>query len=238
MKQPSNWLWCFITGLLYVHTVLAHNEPLTVKRFTNSTLNGTLTVEQAREIIAKAQLAMEIANELKLQHPVFNTYEFGNTSTSEVILAPPLDYESVTNDTLSRKRSRVRRSLNETTNTNSTEAYTYSIPAELALAARIVAEAEPGSPSDENQSGIAAEIKARYALKSPDTRKMPQAILRPNGLYSHVDSLNNLDIENLGNNETSAEESRAVSTYWMATIQQTGVSPFAPAGYKVRTIPN
>jgi hypothetical protein len=132
-----------------------------------SSIDATL----AAKMIAQAHEAMAVANRLRLENIQYNRYEFLNSTSAQrsSTPAPPLDYTAVTsNRTVYQRNNHANSSY-----TNSTS-YSYTIPRELAEAARIVAEASPPAPSDSNYAEVAANIKLKYRRTVNDTNAMPQ----------------------------------------------------------------
>ena len=68
-----------------------------------------------------------------------------------------------------------------------------------------------------------------YALRSNDTNFPPQQLQTPSGLNGFGPS----QADEKENRETLPISRRAASSYWMATMQQRGASPFATSGYEV-----
>ncbi|KAL6234792.1 hypothetical protein BDW75DRAFT_230891 [Aspergillus navahoensis] len=109
----------------------------------------------------------------------------------------------------------------------------YSIPTELARTARIVAESTSNKPTG-NHSQVAAEIREKYGKGRRESNTPHQALVHSNGLYDYLSTGTSDDI--VMGNETSQRmiQKRATpSEYWMNTMDQNGLSPFAPSGYKV-----
>jgi hypothetical protein len=110
--------------------------------------NGSMSLEEARDIVARFQKAMASANARILSNPRPNVHSVLNGSELVKIpqKAPPLDYQG-SNSPLSELMRRIRRqmSLNQTVPANSSLAY--SVPLEVVQAAQMVAEASPPSNS-------------------------------------------------------------------------------------------
>lgn len=111
---------------------------------------------------------MAVANKLRLENVQYNTYKFLNSTTINQMThpAPPLDYNH--NTTLQK-----RNTANATVSSNSTS-FSYTIPSELAEAARVLAEASPPAPSASNHAEVAAKIRTKYKRRVNDTNAMPQ----------------------------------------------------------------
>jgi hypothetical protein len=132
---------------------------------------SSIDAAAAASIIAQAHEAMTVANKLRLENVQYNRYEFLNSTSVKTgsMLAPPLDYTaSTSNQTI------YRRGDNTSTTYTNSSSYSYSIPSELAEAARIVAESSPPAPSSSNYAEVAARIKAKYRREVNDTNAMPQ----------------------------------------------------------------
>jgi hypothetical protein len=190
------------------------------------------SIDDAKDIIKRAMKALAIANKLRLDNPQFNKYEFQNASeiAQKYVAAPPLDYgqgNSASNIS-SRSNGHVSsHSANSTKPITSNGSYSYSIPDELAEAARIVAESQPISTTNLNYA-----VKSAPLPGTNDTNAMAQAILKPDGLHGFVPNGTGSTIVSLDGSDSSATK-RATSSFWMENMAQNGVSPFAPSGYKV-----
>ena len=180
--------------------------------------------------------ALVTANKLRLNNPQRNKYAFG--SASEILvglkLAPPLDYGqngTALNSSLSARRHLHHRSTNNSSiaanASGSNGSFAYTIPTELADAARIVAESKSPVPSIANLT-----ISSMPLPGTNDTNAMKQALIHPDGLHGWAPGVLP-SIVSAQNATDDAIEKRASSTFWLANIQQNGQSPFAPAGYKV-----
>jgi hypothetical protein len=160
----------------------------------NMTLNGP------EEIVRNALAALSVVNKARVEHPLFNRIEFEDAPSVRGA-APPLEYGNVT---LSKRSSDV---------------LLYTIPTELANAARALAEATE-QQSTGNHPEVAAAIRKKYANKLNDTNA-PEPLGKPEGLLGSFGS------------ENSELTARATYGYWMADIKHQAFAPYAPSGYKV-----
>ncbi|OBT82398.1 hypothetical protein VE02_09582 [Pseudogymnoascus sp. 03VT05] len=240
IRSVSRLAFVFISLLSYGFFVSGftqekHNHAHHLHHRASGIHNGTVGTATAEEIVQRALAALAVANKKRLQHTHFNRHEFLNASIllEPNVLAPPLDYSggnSPNSTDIHRKRSA---STNSTKSSSSISSY--SLPAELIEAARIVA----GSPSEQtqtsagNHSEVAAKLKLQFSRNVTDTNTPPQALLLPDGLTSFVEVEPQVLVSSTTNDSTSSHEKRAAATYWMASVDQNGISPFAPAGYKV-----
>jgi hypothetical protein len=171
--------------------------------------NQTLDSDHAslsgpEEIVRRALAALSVVNKARVEHPIFNKKEFEKTPGATEV-APPLDYG---NTTLSRRSS------------NGTSGVVlYSIPAELADAARLLAEATDQLPKG-NHSDVALAIRKRFARRLNDTN-VPETLDTPEGLLGAFGP------------DTSEITARATYGYWMADIKHQAFAPYAQTGYKV-----
>jgi hypothetical protein len=198
-----------------------------------ATPTNTQSLDDAKDTINRALKALAVANKLRLDNPQFNRYEFRNATAiaQSYKPAPPLNYGQDGNSSNAGPQSK-RYAYRRTTANSSTESapngtYSYSIPDELAEAARIVAEAQPIITSGQNLVVTSPPLPG-----TNDTNVMGQAILQPDGLHGWIPDVTVSTI--LPQNKSGATiAKRATSTFWMENMQQNGVSPFAPSGYKV-----
>jgi hypothetical protein len=180
----------------------------------NPTLGDNSTLLDPGEMIRKALAALSVINKARVEHPDFNKEEF-DQKPGPVDIAPPLDYRAgaAINGTLN-KRS--------TNSSLSRQDILYSIPTELAEAAKFLAESTAQVPSGEHED-VAREYRQKYALKTNDTN-IPVSLTTPEGLLGTFAS----------NDSTSSSGKRATYGYWMADIKHQAFMPYAPSGYKVR----
>ncbi|KAF7173027.1 hypothetical protein CNMCM5623_005136 [Aspergillus felis] len=198
-----------------------HHRGREIENAQNSALK---TVEEALE-------ALRIANKLRVENSQFNKYEFSTAATdrpqSEAV--PLLDYVDPAKNASFSKLSR-RQIANQSVPADSGSRYGYKLSLEVIQAAKEVAESQPPASWEVDYAAIAAQIRAKYNQGNNDTNSMIQKLVRPNGLleYTSFDQPNGL--------QQPFEDTltkRATSSYWMATMEQNGASPYAPAGYKV-----
>jgi hypothetical protein len=142
---------------------------------------------------------------------------------------PLLDYADPAKNASLSKLSR-RQVANQSATVDSGSRYGYTLSAEVIQAAKEVAESQPPASWEVDYAAIAAQMRAKYNQGNNDTNSMIQKLVRPNGLleYTSFDQPNGLQ-QPLQDTLTK----RATSSYWMATMEQNGASPYAPAGYKV-----
>ena len=219
-----------------------------------SSAAGNVTAGSAGDIIARFQQAMAAANQAILAAPKQNTPAVQNATTRrrQGLQAPPLDYSE---DALRHANATVARrsALNSTAAGNQTsfDRQSYTVPAEVVEAARILAEANPLPPTD--YQALLADVNVRTAKRKAhfnDTNAMPQTTQRPSGLVEYVRAEDlAITVQNgtqvagpeqpdagtdAGNDAGNARVSRrAATTFWMETITQRGTAPYAPADYKV-----
>jgi len=186
-----------------LHSSLFDRQPLH-KRNVSST---------PEELVAQALQSLVLRNKARLENPKFNKLEIAQLS-EDPKLAPPLEYQG-SNDTLTKRQSN-----NSTGLASDNSAYT--IPAELAEAARIVAESTPQVPTGDH-GDVAAQIRQKYTSNNNDTN-IPASRGAPEGRLSAWAP------EFLGN---SSQAQKRDSSYWMIDMPQLGSSPFGPNGYQV-----
>ncbi|KAL4756197.1 pectin lyase-like protein [Aspergillus foveolatus] len=164
--------------------------------------------------------ALAIVNKLRMENINFNKYEFAESGVVTED-ASPLDIDTPPTGEGAKKRS---------TNGGS---FTYSIPEGLRDAARIVAEASsPAIPNGDHEQ-VAASIRRKYALRTNDTNVPHQALLPKDESKGWAPEWKDNVYPAANGAETEEVVKRATDSYWMATMQQRGSSPFAPDGYKV-----
>jgi hypothetical protein len=180
--------------------------------------SSTMSLEEARDKVEQALKVLTTVNKDLTSNPQRNTYQFQNESSIKANKqAPPLQYQ---NSNIAAR----------STNMGQNEPKAYTIPVELVEAARIVAE----STSNHGLGGQGLDINAvlsKYRQKTNDTNAPPQAHRSPNGLGRPF-------IADTASSEQfilNMHSKRDSSTFWLTEIDQTGTSPFAPAGYKVQS---
>lgn len=191
----------------HYHAVRAEDE----KKSPSASNSTTLGPE---EMVLNALAALSVINKVRVENPDFNKEEFDPTPGT-VDIAPPLDYRAgaAINGSL------IKRSTNSSL---SRQDILYSIPTELAAAAKSVAESTAQVPTGDHED-VAAKYRQKYALKTNDTNT-PDSLAKPEGLLS-IFASNDSDV---------SSEKRATYGYWMADIKHQATMPYAPAGYKVR----
>ncbi|KAJ5552813.1 pectin lyase-like protein [Penicillium frequentans] len=185
----------------------------------------------AKEVVEEALKALRIANKLRVDNSQFNKWEFQNSeSDNRGSSAVPLsDYlDSMKNTSLARL---VKRSV--TNNSNPLESnpkYGYTLSPEIAKAAKEVAESQKPTPWDVDYASIASKIRAKWSTGTNDTNAMIQKLSRSNGLdkYTSFDQPDGLQTS-IGHENAK----RDTSSYWMASLEQNGASPYAESGYKI-----
>lgn len=183
-------------------------------------------VSEAADTVERALQVLKVANKHRLENVQYNRYEFA--SVSEIrgsgLNSAPLKYSENMVKMLSNIQSRAVGGASA-----SPEQYSYSIPQELRDAARVVAESTHLSPTG-NHSAVAARMRTKYGTNVSDTLVPPQAV-RDSGIYEFRPTEMDLMYSATG------LDKRASSSWWMADMEQRGVSPYAPEGYKVCTKP-
>lgn len=205
-------------------------------RSANSTTDGWgISLEEAKDIIAKFQESMATANAASRKNPRLNNYTvFSKTEVQQAVKpAPYLPYDTG-NSTAAR---RLRRQLSNSTDNiaasgNSSVTTSYTIPPEVVEAARILAEANPPDTSSDKYDALVTSFKGRYAPKKNDTNVMPQVLQRGSGLFEYVGNVSGA--ESTVTKPGSSSTKRAAAKFWLENIAQLGSSPYAPSGYKVR----
>ncbi|KAK4238207.1 pectate lyase superfamily protein-domain-containing protein [Achaetomium macrosporum] len=248
---PHRLVLFFLVSFLYVVQLVEaqshhHGAPDETHRLLHakantSTLspNGTAaTVEgSAKDVIARFQRAMAVANEAILKAPKENVAKVQNSTTRQRkrTKARPLDYSGDfhqhANGTVS------RRGGGNGTSTGATfirESYT--VPSEVAEAARIMAEANPLPPAD--YDALLADVRARMAKRKAhlnDTNVMPQKMQSSSGLVEYVPPAELAITVQDGIQVAGPQHPlrAAATTFWMETMTQRGSAPYAPEGYKV-----
>ncbi|KAK1995810.1 pectin lyase-like protein [Colletotrichum falcatum] len=204
--------------------------------------NGTA----AEIMIARFQEAMAVANQAILESPKHNVAQVQNSTTRQRkrTKAQPLDYH--TGDFEQHANGTVfRRAANGSTPTRES----YTVPSEVADAARVLAEANPLPPTD--YDALLARVRAKMAKRKAhlnDTNVMPQKTKRPSGLVEYVPPAelaitvqngtkvagpDHPDDPRVGDADAGLAKRAAATSFWMETMTQRGSAPYAPAGYKV-----
>jgi hypothetical protein len=183
--------------------------------------------ETARDTIQEALAALAVANRKRLKNIHFNQNEFQNSAAQAGNKASltPLNYASFDNST----SAHLKRGLLNTT-ADTVGSTSYSIPPELAEAARIVAESTPQSPTPLEEIEKLENLLREYERSVPDTNRPLQALATSDGLSGVIERQ---PLRIVGNDSAVVKVKRADTVYWMAKVIQNGASPFAPSGYKV-----
>ncbi|KAA8650192.1 uncharacterized protein ATNIH1004_002873 [Aspergillus tanneri] len=195
-------------------------------------------VSEAMLKVSKALEALAVVNKLRLENVKYNNYTLADPDqiTGERINAPPLDYSNESVSKLSSTAQLRSRDALYSLTGDSRKSFAYTIPADLAEAARILAESAPPTPSTGEEAALAVEVHAKYRSKTNDTNRPPQKLKEPNGLFEYVADQSVLGFHsNDSPSDTATLSKRAVSrsNFWMANMQQRGISPFAPDGYPI-----
>jgi hypothetical protein len=210
-----------------------HRKKTLRDRATASTNSSRLalannTAVGSQELVEQALAALAVVNKARIENPHFNVYEFNNNQSSlgSSSDAPPLDVNlaSLQNSTIKVARDASNSSIHNSLRKS------YSITKELAAAARVMAEATPQTPAGD-QPEVAANIREKYASKINDTNRPPQKLVHENGLFEYIPDMTSMSSDN--ETATSIARRDTDATFWMATIEQRGSSPFGPANYKV-----
>ncbi|CAG8005098.1 unnamed protein product [Penicillium nalgiovense] len=195
----------------------------------------SLPVNDAQSMVKNALAAISKQNQARLeQHGVSNHYELQNaTSRKEASQqAPPLDWSNSALPTPSIHR---RQNSLKSSAIGSPTISSYTLPPELINAARIVAESSPPGPTKGDPEAIAALVQARHRTGMNDTNSPLQKLRQPDGLSVEISAdVQRSVVHNSDQSASSQLGKRTTSSYWMATMEQRGLSPFAASGYKVR----
>lgn len=198
---------------------------------TASAASAAAGTSDAADAVARALKVLQQRNKLRLQHIQYNKYELATSSEVRPDLnSAPLDYsqkaveESESTDNRSTRRA-----------SDTTDQYGYSIPLELRVAARILAESTPPSLPTGNHSAVAALMRAKYGTGIKDTAVPLQTHRTYDGLSRIVLDENQSILEAEYDSEEGLDK-RATSDWWMATMIQRGANPYAPSGYKVNAL--
>jgi hypothetical protein len=242
MAKQLTFLWCcYYAVLFFITTIsashLAHQEfhkrttlnpRATVSIGSSNSSTGNVTVKDPQQLIQHALAALAVVNKARIENPYFNIYEFNsNISVSSGNTAAPLDVSlgSLQNSTTKKARDAASNSSAKNTLRKS-----YSIPLELAEAARVLAESTPQTPTG-NQPEVATNIRKKYASKVNDTNQPAQKLVHATGLLGYGPETGLVPADN--ETATLLAKRAPATTFWMANIEQRGSSPFGPTGYKV-----
>ena len=185
----------------------------------------------ARETVQEALRALRIANKLRIESPQFNKYEFrrAETKKGDSTSIPLLDYLDPKKN-ISLAQLNGSESADELKSLRPNPKYGYTLSPELIKAAKEVAESERPTPWDVDYVSIAAKIRVKWSAGNNDTNAMTQKLSRPNGLVEYA-AFGQPD--GLQRPIEEVNTKREVSSYWMASMEQNGASPYAEEGYKV-----
>ena len=164
-------------------------------------------------------------NKARLENPAFNKVEFLPSEDLAELgkPAPPIDLNVVPgNGTASELTRREETGAAD-------PATPYTLPPEVIEAARIIAESTPQAPTG-NHSDVAASIREKYSHKLADSYRPPKLQRPEGGLSKYGDGIE------IRSNESSHHFIKRDYGFWMADMAQLGSSPYAPAGYKVRSL--
>ncbi|KAI2907774.1 CAZyme family GH55 [Aspergillus niger] len=212
-----------LRGLLFARVRLGSGIPTSTSLPVLTPEPSLDSLSEAELMVEKAQEALAVMNEGRLAHPQFNQYSFkAGASTVQAEAAPALNYEDAS--THNAAKNATKRSGRKGDQT-----YTYSIPPELAEAARLVAEASPQPVPTDYGVDISLVVSKYRKYDNNDTNVPKQKYVEPNGLDGYVHT---------GQPEDSPEihtelKKRATTDFWLTQMGDSGSSPYAPDGYKV-----
>lgn len=193
-----------------------------------SSQTSAMSLFEANAIVNDALKVAAALNKGRLNNPQRNTYSFRNGAANDMYVpAPPLNSSATAmNGTAGL--------LKRSNGTNATADFAYTIPPNIAEAARIVAEAV----SQEALGGIdididIAQILGEYRTKKNDTNAPRQAYVASTGLEGFIPSNAQLPLVAVNGTNSQIVEKRSDADFWLTEIAQNGYSPYAPAGYKV-----
>ncbi|CAG8407763.1 unnamed protein product [Penicillium salamii] len=186
--------------------------------------------------VSEALKGLAVVNKLRVENVKFNNYAIADSKqvTGEKINGPPLDYSTGTVSRLASLQNSSKIETKEKREDSSSSSLAYTIPKDLADAARVLAESVPPTPSTGEEELLAAKMHAKYRSKSNDTNRPPQRLQHSNGLLEYASPDQTvLQFGSGSANSTLNKRATSGSDYWLANLQQNGASPYAPAGYKV-----
>lgn len=240
-------LLAFATLVLFTHLTNADHSargyrdghfPFHRRNTTAGIPATNLTLVDAQRIVSSFHDAMAKANAARKERPSGNNYTlYTQTDIEEAVKpAPYLEYDTI-NSTVAqtlRKRLLGRQLSNHTVpESGNSTSLSYTIPPEVAEAARVLAEANPPDTSSSEYDAIVAEMKERFVPKNNDTNAMPQVLQKASGLFEFMDNTSG-DVSTPTSKEKPGLRRRIpASEFWMENIVQRGASPFAPLAYKV-----
>lgn len=225
---------------LHHHARVKYEPMVTSTSIAAQSSDIPFSVNQAHLMIKKAMAAISNLNKARLQsYSPSNIYELQNATSRQKAFtqAPPLEWPSASTNTFQSRDYSSKHSEKADLTSRS-----YSLPAELIDAARIVAEASPPGPTLGNPEAIAARIQAKYRNGMNDTNIPLQRLQQPNGLAVEIPAESRrLNVGNrtdeIINSSDLSKRNTGTSSYWMATMKHRGSSPFAESGYKVFSSP-
>lgn len=195
-----------------------------------SSERAPLETFEAADMVARALQTLKSVNKLRLEHVQYNQYEF---ATPSVLRASGMDAAPLTYSENTVKESNDVQMRDVGGWSGAFDKHSYSIPPELREAARIMAEAAPQFPPRGNHSAVTARMRSKYGTEVPDTR-VPAQVLQGQNLHEFMSIEMDMMNSATGGARGRSLEKRVSSSWWMATMEQRGFSPFSPAGYKVR----
>ncbi|KXJ84885.1 pectate lyase superfamily protein-domain-containing protein [Microdochium bolleyi] len=198
----------------------------------NGTTNGRPASETAQDLVSKAHAVLRDFNGQILRNPHSIRYRRPDKAEAQALTQPaPLLRLDSSNATLSIMNI-TRRALNATTG----DASTYTVPNEVAKAAKTVARIAI-SESGPGELELADKLRLQWQGKHNDTVAPEQAIQVDNGLWSFAitgsDGATAPNTTDGGSGETMAKRQTSSPSFWLETITQRGKAPFASNGYKV-----
>lgn len=205
-----------------------------------SSIVGSLGTDltSARQMIEDAHQALAIANKGRLAYPQWNQYKVNyDQQTGSSDQAPPLEYAEFSSKKISLSETSLDSGNRKRTTSESTQ-FSYTIPQSLADAARVLAEASP-SPLRADRGVDISAIISKHRVVANDTNMPQQTHLTSNGLGDYIVTSQELltdeiDGDNGGDGATVDLSKRAsTDSFWLTELAKKGMSPFAPAGYKV-----
>ncbi|CAG8390666.1 unnamed protein product [Penicillium salamii] len=123
-----------------------------------------------------------------------------------------------------------RGSTNDSQYLGSNPKYGYTLSPEIVKAAKEVVESEKPAAWEVDYASIASKVNTKWNQGNNDTNAMIQKLSRLNGLEEYV------YFEQPDGIQPQAQlkaGKRDTSSYWMASLEQNGASPFVEKGYKV-----
>ncbi|GAT20988.1 hypothetical protein RIB2604_00900080 [Aspergillus luchuensis] len=196
--------------------------------------NGTESAESdgsAKHVVEEALKALRIANKLRVENSQFNKWEFQDSTSQDKGLTdvPLSDYSDSTKNVSLAQLNR-RSSTNDSSSLGSNPKYGYTLSPAIVKAAKEVAESEKPTPSDIDYASIASKIRAKWSAGTNDTNAMVQKLSRSNGLDQYTSSG---QPDGLQEPTEEGVSKRDTSSYWMASVEKNGASPYAAFGYKI-----